>query len=55
MRKVVKIQPTLVRGVADEVFKLVGRDPLIDIAVELEACARKVGGCTSCCMQLTLS
>ena len=31
----------VIRGVAEEVFKLVGRDPLIDIAVELEKCARK--------------
>ena len=30
----------VIRGVAEEVFKLVGRDPLIDIAVELEKCAR---------------
>mmetsp|Transcript_34874 Transcript_34874/g.85401 ORF Transcript_34874/g.85401 Transcript_34874/m.85401 type:complete len:588 (+) Transcript_34874:255-2018(+) len=31
----------VIRGVAEEVFKLVGRDPLIDIAVALEAAARK--------------
>ena len=30
----------IIRGVAEEVFALVGRDPLIDIAVELEKVAR---------------
>jgi citrate synthase len=30
----------IIRGIANEVFELVGRDPLIDIAIELEKCAR---------------